>query len=236
MKPIKKNYILICARKGSKGIKNKNLKKIGKYSLIEHAINIANKVKNNFISVSSDSKIILDIAKKKKVDFLINRPSSLAKDGTPEINVWKHFVKKLKDNIKIDIDYLIILPPTSPLRTIVDINKCINKYKSNKFDLVIMGYKTNQNPYFNMVERKSIYVKIVNKMKKTIFRRQDAPKVYNISTACYVINVKYLLKTKNIYQGRVGLVEIPLERSIDIDNKLDLEIANFIYNVPRQRI
>lgn len=225
-----KNYILICARKNSKGIKNKNLKKIGKYSLIEHSIRIAKKINNNYISVSTDSKKILKISKKKSVQFLINRPISLAKDKTPEIYVWKHFIQVLKKEKSIIPNYLIILPPTSPLRNIKDINKCIKKYKSKKFDLVIMGYKTNHNPYFNMVKKKKHHVEIVNKSKEIFFRRQDAPEIYNISTACYIINVKYLSKVDNIYNGRVGLVEIPTERSIDIDTKLDLKFANFIYN------
>ena len=81
-----------------------------------------------------------------------------------------------------------------------------------------------------MVKKKNHYVQIVNKSKGIFFRRQDAPEIYNISTACYIINIKYLSKIDNIYNGRVGLVEIPSERSIDIDTKLDLKFANLIYN------
>lgn len=225
-----KNYILICARKGSKGIKNKNLRKVGNLSLVEHSIQIAKKIKNNFISVSSDSEKILKISKKRSVQFLINRPKFLSLDKVSEIDVWKHFVKSLTHKKNINIDSIIILPPTSPLRSIKDVNSCIKKYKSKKFDMVIMGYKTNHNPYFNMVKKSKNYVKLVNKSKKSFFRRQDAPEIFNISTACYIINVKYLLKNNNIYNGKIGLVEIPTERSIDIDTKLDLKLANLIYD------
>lgn len=230
---IDKNYILICARKGSKGIKNKNLRKVGDLSLVEHSIKIAKKIKNNFITVSSDSKKILKISKKKSVQFLINRPKSLSLDKVPEIDVWKHFAYSLIKEKNINLDFIIVLPPTSPLRTLKDINNCIKKYKSKKFDMVIMGYKTNHNPFFNMVQRNKDYVKLVNKSKKSFFRRQDAPEIFNISTACYIINVKYLLKNNNIYNGNIGLVEIPIERSIDIDTKLDLKLANLIYNASK---
>ena len=74
-------------------------------------------------------------------------------------------------------------------------------------------------------------VKIIS--NKGIYRRQDAPKVYNISTACYIINSEYLMKVKNIYKSKVGLVQIPKERSIDIDDELDLFIANKIYEKKR---
>lgn len=226
---INSSFILICARQGSKGIKDKNLQKIGKFSLVEHSIKVAKKIKNNFTIISSDSKKILKLGKKNKIDFLINRPKLLSGDKSPEINVWKHAVKTLNKKLKLKIKYLIILPPTSPLRNVQDIRKCINKYKTKKFDLVIMGYRTNHNPYFNMVEKKGSFFKIVNSSNKKYFRRQDTPKIFNISTACYIINVNYLLKVSNIFDGRTGLVEIPAERSIDIDTKLDLKIANIIY-------
>ena len=226
---INRNYILICARQGSKGIKNKNLQKVGKISLVEHSIKLAKKIKDNFIIISTDSKKILKLGKKNKVDFLINRPKSLSGDKSPEINVWKHAVKITDKKLKLKMKYLIILPPTSPLRNIQDILKCITKFKTKKFDLVIMGYKTNHNPYFNMVKKNGNYFNIVNSSKKNFFRRQDAPEIFNISTACYIIKVNYLLKKKNIYSDKIGLVEIPTARSIDIDTKLDLKIANFMY-------
>ena len=58
---INRSYILICARQGSKGIKNKNLQKVGKISLVEHSIKLAKKIKNNFIIISTDSKKILKL-------------------------------------------------------------------------------------------------------------------------------------------------------------------------------
>ena len=82
-----------------------------------------------------------------------------------------------------------------------------------------------------MVKKKGDFVKIIS--NKGIFRRQDAPKVYNISTACYIINTNYLMRVTNIFKSKVGLVEIPKERSIDIDDELDLFIANKIYEKKR---
>ena len=223
----KKDLILICARKGSKGIKNKNLKKVGKDQLFIHSIKIAKKLKNKYeIFVSSDSKKIIELSKKEKVETIL-RSSKLSNDKTPEILVWKDALKFFKKKFFYLPKKIIILPPTSPLRNLSDINKCIKKYQTKKYNLVITGYRSNHNPYFNMVKKYSDYVKII--LNAGIHRRQDAPKIYNVSTVCYIINTKYLEKTSNIYKKNVGMVEIPQERAIDIDNKLDLFIANKIY-------
>ena len=223
----KKNLILICARKGSKGIKNKNLRKVGDHSLVSHSIRMSKKLNKNYITfVSSDSPKILNISKSSGVN-IIKRASNLSRDKTPEILVWKDALLKFKEKFDYLPEKLLVIPPTSPLRNLSDIKNCINKFKTKKFDLVITGYRTNHNPYFNMVKESGEFYEIV--IKRGIYRRQDAPKVYNISTSCYLINSRFLMKTSNIYNGRVGLVEIPFERSIDIDNKLDLFIANKIY-------
>ena len=141
--------------------------------------------------------------------------------------MWKDALKFFKKKFFYLPKKIIILPPTSPLRNLSDINKCIKKYQTKKYNLVITGYRSNHNPYFNMVKKYSDYVKII--LNAGIHRRQDAPKIYNVSTVCYIINTKYLEKTSNIYKKNVGMVEIPQERAIDIDNKLDLFIANKIY-------
>ena len=224
----KKDLILICARKGSKGIKNKNLKKVGKIPLVLHSINIAKKFKRNYeIFISSDNKKIINLSLKQDINTIF-RSAKLAKDNTPEILVWKDALRFFKKKYSYFPKKLIILPPTSPLRNHNDIKKCIKKFNSKKFNLVITGYKTNHNPYFNMVREKGKFVEVV--IKKNFFRRQDAPKIFNVSTICYIISTSYLMKVSNIYKEKVGMVEIPLERSIDIDNKLDLYIANKIYD------
>ena len=225
-----KYFFLICARGGSKGIKNKNLKKINNIPLVGWSIKIAKKLKKiGKVAVNSDSKKILNYAKKSNVDFLIKRPLNLAKDSSKELDVWKHSINKLKElkNLKTMPDTLISLPPTSPARSIIDIEKCIKKYETKKYDIVISITPSYRNPYFNMVEiTKNDNVKICIKKKK-YFNRQEAPKTYDISTICYISNIKYIEQAKNIFDGKVGYVIVPKERSIDIDDITDLKISKF---------
>ena len=67
-----------------------------------------------------------------------------------------------------------------------------------------------------------------NFKNERIYRRQDAPECFNLTTACYVFKPKYIKKTLDLFSGKVGFVLIPRERSIDIDDSLDYKIANFL--------
>ena len=113
---MKKITCLICARGGSKGLKNKNIKKFHGKPLIEWTFKIAKSI-NKFsnIILSTDSQKIAKIAKKNRIEVPFLRPKNLAKDNSKEINVWKHALKYLKKIDKFP-DMLVILPVTSPLR------------------------------------------------------------------------------------------------------------------------
>tara|TARA_B100001778_G_scaffold127551_2_gene104945 strand:+ start:613 stop:1305 length:693 start_codon:yes stop_codon:yes gene_type:complete len=221
---------LICARGGSKGIKNKNLLKIGKKTLLHHSIDIAKKT-NMFskIVVSTDSKKIADHAKINGAEVPFLRPKKLSRDNSAEIGAWKHAINFFK-NKNIEFDGLVSLPCTSPLRNLNDVIRCVKKFKTKKFDSVISVKKSTRNPYFNMIEKKRYNnYDIVIRGKKYIHNRQMAPITYDVSTVCFVSKIKYILKHKNLFEGKVGIVEIPLNRSIDIDNQIDYKLAKIIY-------
>jgi CMP-N,N'-diacetyllegionaminic acid synthase len=93
-----KNIIcLICAREGSKGIKNKNIISFHKKPLIEWTFKIAKKIKKfKKIYVSTDSKKIIKIAKKNKIEVPFKRPDNLARTNSKEIDVWRHTLRYLK--------------------------------------------------------------------------------------------------------------------------------------------
>ena len=77
-----------------------------------------------------------------------------------------------------------------------------------------------------MLEKKGKKFKIVKKTKKKISRRQDAPECFNLANVCYVFKPRYMLKTKDFLSGKVGFIEIPKERAIDIDDKIDYKVAS----------
>ena len=221
-----KFHALICARSGSKGIKNKNIRIFKSKPLISYPIKSAQRIKEIVsISVSTDSNKIAKIAKKYGAEIPFIRPKKLSGDKVNEWDVWKHFVKKKKLINKDQI--LVVLPTTSPLRKIEDIKKCIKLYKQKRFDTVLMITKSNKNPFFNMMtKKKDNSLDLCIKSKKNIIRRQDAPEVYNVTTLCYILSCHFLMRKKSFFEGKIGGVEIPAERSIDLDTELDLKIAN----------
>ena len=134
-----------------------------------------------------------------------------------------------KKNFNSKDEILIVLPTTSPLRKIKDVQKCIKLYKQKKFDVVLMINKSNKNPYFNMmVKKKDNSLELCVKSKKNIVRRQDAPIVYDVTTFCYILSSKFLMKNKSLLSGKIGGIEVTAARSIDLDTELDLKIASLL--------
>ena len=224
------SYIaLICARGGSKGIPKKNEKLLAGMPLIGWSISTAKKVKNiSRIIVSTDSEVIAKLAMNYGAEVPFIRPSDLAQDDSPEWLVWRHAINYL-DSIKQKYDGLIVVPPTAPLRSIVDLEKCIDEYENYNADIVITVTEAHRSPYFNMVAiNDDGLASLVNDIDKKIIRRQDAPAVYDMTTVAYVVNPLFVQEKNSMFDGKVRCVHIPIERSLDIDNMFDFKIAEYL--------
>jgi N-acylneuraminate cytidylyltransferase len=127
-------------------------------------------------------------------------------------------------------DAFLSLPATSPLRSVSDVENCINEFNKGLSDFVIGITPSQKSPYFNMVTRDSNnLVDLVIREGDRYSRRQDTPEIFDITTVCYVGNPNFILEKKSIFEGRVVGVEIPTERAIDIDTQLDFQIAEFLH-------
>lgn len=220
----------IFAREGSKGLIGKNLKLLGDKPLIawsiEHALEV-NRIKR--VIVSTDSEKIAQVAREYGAETPFLRPAELASDTSPEWLSWKHGLEYLYESDGKFPDAMVSIPSTSPLRIPKDIEDCIDKYEEGNSDIVISVADAHRSPYFNMVKnKKNGFVELVNSPKKSIARRQDSPKVYDITTVCYVARPEFVMKHNSTFEGKVSAIHIPNERSIDIDTKLDLVIAESI--------
>ena len=215
--------IFIFARNKSRGIKNKNLIKFYGKPLIYYSLEMAlSLTKPNNIFISSDSMKYKKVANYFKINF-IKRPNYLASSKSPEILSWKHAINFLKKK-KINIKTFLSLPTTSPLRSKTDVLETLKKLKS-KTDIVLTASDSSRNPYFNIVEKKrNGYYGVVNN-KSHIFRRQDAPKTFDLNTVAFASKPNFILKTKSIFNGNVDINLVPKERSIDIDNRFDFKLA-----------
>ncbi|MAV61364.1 MAG: acylneuraminate cytidylyltransferase [Gammaproteobacteria bacterium] len=231
----KEVYGFIFARGGSKGLKNKNLKKLSGKSLLGWSIDHAKSVsKINRIIISTDSEKIAAEAKKYGAEILFKRPKYLSSDKSPEWLAWQHalnFLKKTENKIP---EIMVSIPPTAPLRNSKDIERCINKLIKNDIDIAITVSDSFRNPWFNMVRKNNKNLsELINKPNKKVFRRQDAPKTYDMTTVAYAAYSKFVLENDSIFSGKVGQIEIPKHRAIDIDDIIDFKIAEALLKIKR---
>ncbi len=218
----------ICARGGSKGVKNKNLKKFLGKPLIYYTISQAKKI-NRFTKIvcSSDSKNILNIAKKNKVDYALLRPKFLSNDKVEKLKAIKHCLINSEKFFKLKFDFIVDLDVTAPLRSIKDINKIISLISSkNNAHNILSLTPSRKNPYFNMVEiKRNNKLEIVKKISKKIHSRQKAPKVYEINAGIYAWKRKSLIKSCDLINKNTHYFIVPNSRSLDIDTPDDFKIV-----------
>lgn len=224
---VKKNYIaLICARGGSQGLPGKNIKALLDKPLIAWTISVAKNISRvDRVVVSTDSKEIADIAIKYGAEVPFMRPGELAQNDSPEWLVWQHALEFLQNDGGLPAG-LVVLPVTSPLRSVSDVNRCLDEYEKGCSDVIVTATEANRSPYFNMLKSDSDgYVSLVMSPKKTITRRQDAPELFDMTTVAFVVDPKFVLHNKAIFDGRVRSVLIPKERAVDIDTEFDFKLA-----------
>ncbi len=222
------NYAFIFARGGSKGLPGKNIKSLGGKPLLGYSIETALACKSiDKIFVSTDDADIANAANNYPV-VVIDRPSEYAQDGSSEWTAWKHAIKWVVEKYG-SFENFISLPVTSPLRSIDDVENAVIKRIEKKADICISITPANRSPYFNMVSfDKQGFVELVNKPSSGIFRRQDAPEVFDITTVVYVASPDFIMNHESLFEGKVTSIEVPKSRAVDIDDIYDFKLAEVI--------
>lgn len=217
----------ICMRGGSKGVVGKNLKNLLGKPLMTYTFDCARKsLLIDEIIVSSDSDEILDIARKNGINHIIKREESLALDGSSKWDVFKDLVLKFERKTRKRVEYLVDLDVTVPRRKPIHIDSSLHLMIKNKVDVVITGYESERNPYFNMMEIDSNnFAKIVKKTNDPIVSRQDAPVVYSLTPAVYVIKRNAIFDFDHWSNALCMINPIPREFAVDIDTELDFKIV-----------
>ena len=218
----------ICARKGSKGIKGKNLLKIKNKSLIFYTIDQAQKIKSiNDIVISTDLKLSPKELKKRSLKVFFKREKKLSNDKVGKVPVIRDALKRAEKYYNKQYEIIIDLDVTSPLRSLNDIKNAISKFINSKSNNLITLCESRKNPYFNMVEIIKKVPNLVINSRKTIRRRQDAPKIYDMNASIYLWKRKFLMKSDNLFSKKTMYYLMPVNRSIDIDNINDFKLVKF---------
>lgn len=227
MNAFSNNFIaIIPARSGSKGIKNKNLRKINGIPLINYTIEAAKRSKFiKKIFVSTDGKKIADYCKKKKIE-VIKRPKSLSSDFATSDRVVYHAINYLIMQKKISFENIVFLQATSAARKKQDIDNAIKKFKRKKLDSLFSG--VNLHPFCWKKTKKNISSMNFSYMKRK--RRQDSIFETIIENGSFYITKKKIwLKNKNRFGGKIDFYLMDSNSVFEIDSISDLNLVSHMF-------
>ena len=228
-----KTLYVIPARGGSKGIPHKNIKSLAGKPLIGYSIDVARQLAADIdICLTTDDPDIAATAESMGLNVPFLRPASLATDTCGTYEVLIHALDFYRDR-GIDYDTLVLLQPTSPMRTADDVRAALALY-SPDIDMVVTVKEAASNPYYNCYETDNDGFLHISKGDGGYTRRQDAPKVWEYNGAVYVINVESLRRMPLSAFTRRRMSVMPAERSVDLDTPVDWLIAEKLIENSKQ--
>jgi CMP-N,N'-diacetyllegionaminic acid synthase len=220
----------ICARGGSKGVKNKNIRLLNGKPLIAHTIEqaLASNLFDNVV-ISTDSDQISEVAKKYGGEVFFKRDEVLSSDTAGKLDVIKDAFIKSEAHYGKKYKYHIDLDATSPLRDVADITESFKQFLKDKNENLITGMHSRRSPYFNLVELgESGSIGLSKTLESPVVRRQDVPQTFDMNASIYIWTRDALLNQTTLFDQSTGLYVMPEERSIDIDSELDFEFVEFL--------
>lgn len=219
-----KALYLIPARGGSKGIPYKNIKLLNGKPLIQYSIEIARALaSDNDICVSTDDEKIKDVVESSGLKVPFIRPDYLASDTASTGDVIVHALDFYKQQ-GINYDVVILLQPTSPLRTVKNVKDCLALYTPD-LDMVTTVKESAVSAVLCRENSNGYLEKIIGKGN---VRRQDAEKLYEYNGAVYVMNAK-AVKEKGLGNfSKIKKSVMEEDNSIDIDTMIDWYLIELI--------
>ena len=218
---------IIPARSGSKGLKDKNIKKLNGKPMISYTIEAALKseIFSNII-VSTDSQIYAEIAKKNGAEIPFIRPEKLSTDESTTTEVILHAISEMeKRNGKYD--YFMLLQPTSPLRTSGNIKQAYSLLKEKNANSVVSVCETDHSPLWSNTLDESLSLdNFIDARKNT--RRQELPTYYRLNGAIYLAKVSYYKEFNYLYKYNSYAYIMNKRESIDVDDIIDFKLAEVL--------
>ncbi len=218
----KKVLAFIPARKGSKGIKNKNIVDLCGKPLMSYTIQAGKKSKyiDNVI-VSTDGEEIANVATNYGANVPFFRPKELSEDNSNVITAITYTIEELKKRGE-NYDILVLLQPTSPFRNEKHIDEALEILINNNLTSLLSVCETDKNP--TLIRKIDENRKITPLIESDISLRQKMEKYYLLNGAIYINYVKDIKNDKYLKDNEYGYI-MDRYHSIDIDEPIDLEIA-----------
>jgi CMP-N,N'-diacetyllegionaminic acid synthase len=222
---------IIPARGGSKGIHNKNIAQICGKPMLAYSIEAARGSKRlNDVILSTDSKKIAECAAKYGLMCDSFRPAELAADDAKTIDVVIYEILQYEKKHHATVDIIVLLQPTAPMRTSIDIDNAVDLFQSEDAESLISVCEAGAVHPLVMYYLNDRKLTPILKEGKTMRRRQDFNRVYLRNGALYIAS-RYLIFGKHTFVNETPLAFVmPQERSVNIDDRLDLKMAEFLIN------
>jgi len=220
---------LITARGGSKSIPRKNIKLLAGKPLIAWTIQAALQCKElNRVIVSTDDEKIAEVARQWGAEVPFIRPYELARDDSSSISVVLHAIQWMEKNESYCPDHIMLLQPTSPLRTSEDIRQVLELAEKKLAVAVVSVCEAVHHPYdCKCVLADGTLEDFISK-DVVYMRRQDLPPAYSLNGAVYLCQRMSLLRDQSFFpKGTIAYV-MPKERSLDVDTPWDWYMAELI--------
>lgn len=220
---------LIPARGGSKGFPKKNIGPLLGKPLMAWVIeeSLASKYLDRLI-VSTDDDEIAEISKKYGAEVPFMRPKELATDDAKRVDVVLHAINWIENDNKKHYDLLMLLQPTSPLRTSEDIDRATELLFSKKARAIVSVCEAEHHPYWSNTLPRDGRMENFIKPEIMIKNRQELPVFYRLNGAIYLAYCDYVQKQKTFFGKETFAYIMPRGKSIDIDNEVDFELAEIL--------
>lgn len=217
---------VITARGGSKGIPRKNIRMLAGKPMIAWTIEAAlASGRLERVILSTDDEEIAETARRLGAEVPFMRPAVLSGDDAPSIAVMEHVLGWLERNDGLP-DYMLLLQPTSPLRTAEDVNNAIALATNHNSDSVVGVTECSPHPFLARTIREDRTLDEFFKTEHRVYRRQDFPPAYAINGAIYLNRPKSLRATRTLIPPGAHAYIMPPERSIDVDSLWQFDIAD----------
>jgi CMP-N,N'-diacetyllegionaminic acid synthase len=218
---------IIPARGGSKGVPGKNIKLLNGKPLLQYTADIA--LESQYLTdviLSSDDKQIITVAESLGVQVPFMRPSALAVDQTPTIDVIVHALQWF-ENQAVFFDAVCLLQVTSPFRTVEFLDEAITKFMDSGCDSLVSVQKVphEYNPHWTFEVNPEGNLKIATGEEKIISRRQELPDTYHRDGSVYITKTEVLLQQHSLYGKSTSFIESSPEFYVNIDTLADWEKA-----------
>ncbi|MDP2052211.1 MAG: acylneuraminate cytidylyltransferase family protein [Acidobacteriota bacterium] len=219
---------MITARGGSKGVPGKNLKLLAGKPMLAYTIEAARSCDAlDRMILSTEDAAIAELGRSLGCEVPFIRPAELSRDDTPHLPVIQHAATWMRDHAGYTPDAVMVLQPTSPLRTSADIAAAIALLASSGADSVLSvsavpGHSHPSRTLRLAANGEAVLFATGEPVRKRINRRQDLPEAWVMNGAIYAVRAGVLLGADpSLYGDRVVAYRMPAERSISIDDMND---------------